>query len=225
MTYKLREIIQEVQIIVEGRSNLIDSIAPPLIFVALNAIFGLNEAIWGSLAFAMIIAIIRLIRGEPLSYVFGGLIAVTAAIIVARWLGSAEGYFLPGIIEGAFLSLACLVSIIVKRPLVAWTSHIARGWPREWYWHPKVRPAYSEVTFIWMIFFFLRSIFRINLYWDGSTWELGIISIITGWPATIVLLVLSYVYGSWRLRRLNGPSVEEFEQGAEAPWESQTRGF
>jgi hypothetical protein len=46
-----------------------------------------------------------------------------------------------------------------------------------------------------------------------------------GWPTTIVLLVFSYLYGTWRLRQLRGPSVEEFEAGAEAPWQGQQRGF
>jgi hypothetical protein len=29
-----------------------------------------------------------------------------------------------------------------------------------------------------------------------------------GWPATIVLLVVSYLYGTWRLRNLSGPSTK-----------------
>ena len=41
----------------------------------------------------------------------------------------------------------------------------------------------------------------------------------------ILLLVASYLYGLWRLQRLNGPSVEEFRSGAEPPWQGQKRGF
>jgi hypothetical protein len=40
-----------------------------------------------------------------------------------------------------------------------------------------------------------------------------------------VLLIVSYLYGTWRLRNLGGPSVEEFQAGEEPPWESQRRGF
>jgi len=39
------------------------------------------------------------------------------------------------------------------------------------------------------------------------------------------LLVISYLYGTWRLRHLKGPSVEEFKAGAEPPWTGQRRGF
>jgi UPF0716 family protein affecting phage T7 exclusion len=46
-----------------------------------------------------------------------------------------------------------------------------------------------------------------------------------GWPATIALLVVSYLYGTWRLNRLGGPSVEELQERASPPWEGQQRGF
>jgi len=39
------------------------------------------------------------------------------------------------------------------------------------------------------------------------------------------LLVVSYLYGIWRLGNLEGPSVEEFKLGQEPPWEGQKRGF
>jgi hypothetical protein len=38
-------------------------------------------------------------------------------------------------------------------------------------------------------------------------------------------LVISYIYGTWRLKYLRGPSVEEFRAGAEPPWTGQRRGF
>ena len=44
-------------------------------------------------------------------------------------------------------------------------------------------------------------------------------------PATMILLIVSYLYGTWRLRNLGGPSVEEFKSGTEPPWEGQQRGF
>ena len=53
----------------------------------------------------------------------------------------------------------------------------------------------------------------------------GYVQLLTGWPATILLLIASYLYGTWRLRKLGGPSVEEFKAGTEPPWEGQQRGF
>ena len=41
----------------------------------------------------------------------------------------------------------------------------------------------------------------------------------------IVLLILSYLCGMWRLAQLRAPSVEEFRNGAPATWSGQRRGF
>ena len=71
----------------------------------------------------------------------------------------------------------------------------------------------------------MRALVQFFLFQGGDTEALGIVSVLMGWPALIVLLILSYLYGLWRLRNLAGPSVEEFTAGIQPPWEGQTRGF
>jgi hypothetical protein len=222
---KGREILEELRMVLAGRSNILDSILPPLFFVLLNAIWGMQVAIWASLGLAVLIAVYRLFRRQSLLYALGGAGGVVLAAVVAYLLGSAEGFFLPTLVSGAFTFLLCLVSVLVGRPLVAFTSFVARRWPLEWYWHPKVRPAYSHVTWMWVVFFGLRLLLQFNLFQQEAASLLGIVQFLTGWPATIVLLIVSYLYGTWQLRNLGGPSVEEFKSGAEPPWEGQQRGF
>jgi hypothetical protein len=113
----------------------------------------------------------------------------------------------------------------VNRPIVAWTSFIARRWPRDWYWHPKVLPAYNEVTIAWAVAFSVRLALEYWLYQEDAVNALGAARVVLGWPFTVVLLVASYLYGLWRLDRLAGPSVEEFKAGKAPPWEGQKRGF
>ena len=222
---KVRELVEEFRLVFTGRSNLADSIVPPVIFLIVNALLGFQVAMWGSLAVALLITLFRLSRRQPLRYAFGGIGGVVLAILVAQLLGRAEGYFLPGMITGGLTVIGCLVSVIAGRPLVAWTSYIARRWPLDWYWHPKVRPAYNEVTLAWAVFFAIRLGLQWSLFQEAAAGLLGIIQVVTGWPATIFLLVISYLYGTWRLRHLKGPSVEEFQAGAEPPWTGQRRGF
>jgi len=224
-TNKVRELVEEFRLVFTGRSNLIDSIIPPVIFLIMNALLGFEYAMWSSLAIALLITVFRLSKGQPLRYALGGIGAVVLAILVAQLLGRAEGYFLPGMITGGLTVLGCLVSVIAGRPLVAWTSYVARRWPLDWYWHPKVRPAYNEVTLAWTVFFAIRLGLQWSLFQEQAAGLLGIIQVVTGWPATIALLVVSYLYGTWRLRHLKGPSVEEFRAGAEPPWMGQRRGF
>lgn len=222
---RFSEVVEEFRTVVAGRSNLIDAVLPPLVFLLLNAFLGLTAASWGSLGVAAALSGLRIIRGQAPGYALGGLAATLLAILAARLSDQAEGYFLPSLISGGLTILACLISVMVGRPIVALTSHLARGWPLAWYWHPRVRPAYREVTAAWGLFFALRLAIQWFLLRQGETTVLGVLSIAMGWPGTIVLLVASYLYGTWRLQHLGGPSVEEFEKDAEPPWEGQQRGF
>jgi hypothetical protein len=224
-TGKFHEVLDEFRTVVMGRSNLLDSLLPPLIFLVVIALLGFQSAMWGSLAVAGIITAIRLRRRQPLLYALGGIAGVVLAILLVQLLGRSEGYFLPGIITGGLTVLVCAASAVVKRPAVAWTSYIARRWPLDWYWHPRVRPAYSEVTWLWAVFFAVRWLLQLNLFRAEAADLLAVMNLVMGWPATILLLIVSYLYGTWRLRNLGGPSVEEFKAGAPPPWQGQQRGF
>jgi energy-converting hydrogenase Eha subunit A len=222
---RYEELLAELQTVVLSRTKWLDSILPPILFLILNAIVDYQIAIIGSLLVTVVIGTYRLARKEPLRYAFGGAGGVVVAGLLARFVGGAQGYFLPGIISGAITTLVCLISVFARRPMVAWTSFITRRWPLEWYWHPRVRPAYSEVTIAWALFFGSRTLIQYNLFQKQAAGTLGVVQLLTGWPALISLLIISYLYGMWRLHNLQGPSVEEFKAGAEPPWQGQKRGF
>ena len=225
MKTKLRELVQEFRTVFAGRSNLADSVIPPIVFLIGNPLLGFNYAVWGSLLISLLVCLLRLTQRQPLRYALGGLGGVVLAILAVRVLDRAEAYYLPGVITGMLTAVICGVSVVVRRPLVAWTSHIVRRWPLGWYWHPQVRPAYSEVTIAWTVFFAAKLAIQILLFQNAQAGTLAIVNLIAGWPATIVLLALSYLYGLWRLGHLRGPSVSEFEAGVEPPWSGQRRGF
>jgi hypothetical protein len=151
--------------------------------------------------------------------------SVALAIALALLLGRSEGFFIPGIVNGGITIALALVSLLIRKPMVAWTSYLARRWPLDWYWHAQVRPAYTEVTLIWTLFFVLRLWWQVALFQGHNTSQLALVNALTGWPATIVLLIVSYLYGTWRLAQLHGPSVDEFKNNAPAPWQGQRRGF
>lgn len=217
--------LSEFKTVVLGRSNLIDTLLPPVVFVLVNLVLGFQAAMWSALVLAVLIALLRWRRGQPVWYALGGILSAGLAIGLSYFLGRAEGFFLPGLVTSGLTVALCLVSVLVKRPVVAWTSFIARRWPIAWYWHPQVLPAYQEVTLFWLLFFGLRFLIQLNAFRDQAASLLALINLLTGWPATIVLLVISYLYGSWRLKQLGGPSVDEFKSEKEPPWESQQRGF
>ena len=223
--HKIREILEELRLVLSGRSGVIDAVLPPVVFILLNLLIGFDAAMWGALILAVLLGIWRLTRHQPLTYAFGGVIGVLFAILISRWLNRSEGFFLPNILLGGITVLLCFLSVVFGRPLVAWTSYLTRRWPLEWYWHPRVRPAYNEVTLVWGLFFSIRLSIQFGFFQQGALDSLVWVNLLTGWPATLVLLIVSYLYGSWRLARLKGPSVVEFEQGADPPWSGQSRGF
>ena len=224
MPDKARELLEEFRA-VTGKVGLLDTVLPPVIFLLLNGLAGFTAAMTGALGLSVLIAVLRLRRGQSLVYALGGMGSVGLAIALALLLGRSEGFFLPGIVNGGLTVALALVSLLIRKPMVAWTSYLARRWPLDWYWHDRVRPAYSEVTVAWLIYFAAKLFWQVTLFQNKDVDELAFVNALTGWPAIIALLVFSYLYGTWRLARLRGPSVEEFRNGAPAPWSGQRRGF
>ena len=223
---RLKELQEELKSVFSGRGvRFLDFFLPLLIFLITNPLFGVNVALWGSLATAGLFAIVRILKRESLVYALGGLGGVLLAGVFVKLSGSESGFFLPGLISGAITVILCVMTTVLNRPLVAWSSFIARRWPLDWYWHPKVLPAYSEVTIIWAVSFSIRLLLEVWLFQQEAVSALGITRVLLGWPYTIILLIASYLYGLWRLGQLRGPSVEEFKTGKEPPWEGQKRGF
>jgi hypothetical protein len=167
----------------------------------------------------------RLATKEKVSYAFAGLAVVAIAAGFAFLSSSGAAFFIPGLVTGLITVVLCFGSVLLKKPLAAWSSRLTRRWPKEWYSLDNVRPAYSEVTIFWGVAFGLRTLLELFLVMQNAINALGAVKIFLGWPYTIAVLIISYFYGTWRLENLKGPSVEEFKVGSPAPWKGQLKGF
>lgn len=221
----MAEIRFELTDLVFGRVAFADSVVPPLLFVVANALWGVTSATVVGVAAAVMITLWRLVRGRPVRFALAGLLGTVFAAALALRSGSAGDFFLPGIISGLATAVVIVLSIGVRRPFVAWTSWLTRGWPLGWYWHPNVRPAYTRASWVWAGFFALRTWVQWRLYLGGDAAALGLARILLGWPALLVLLISTYLLGRRWLVELRGPSVEEYQAGSSQPWEGQTVGF
>lgn len=223
---KLEELKDELKSVLSGRlSRAVDSLLPLLIFLVFTPLAGVTMALSGAVGCAVIFAIYRLLRRESLIYSLGGLGGVVLAGIFVILSGSERGFFLPGLISTSITVILCVISAALGRPVVAITSYLVRRWPWNWYWHPRVLPAYNEVTILWGVAFASRLGLEFWFYLLNEVDALGASRILLGWPFIIILLVITYIYGSWRLKNLGGPSVEEFKKDDQPPWESQQTGF
>jgi hypothetical protein len=225
MINKMKELAQEFRIVFSGRTNTADTIIPPLLYALVNMLAGLVPATLAAIVLAALLTILRLVRKQSWLYALSGLVLTLLAAGLAWYTQNAASYFLPGLLSSGALLAAALLSIWARKPLAAWSSHLTRAWPREWYWLPNICPAYIEVTWMWAAFIAARLMAQYILYQQGNASLLGWANVLLGWPVTIMVLVISYLYGIWRLTKLAGPSVEEFLSLQPAPWKGQRKGF
>jgi hypothetical protein len=222
---RFREIVEEIQqVIVKGR-GVLDIVLPPLLFLLLLGWLGFDYAVGSALLLAVGFVLLRFWQGRFRLAALAGTAGVLVAMGLAQLLQQEAAFFVPGMVTGGLTVILAVVSVVAKRPLTAWSSHIARRWPRQWYWHPQVRPAYSETTWLWAGYFAVRLLLQTLFFRQEQIAELASVNFILGWPGILLLLIATYLYGSWRLRHLAGPSVTEYEQGVSPPWQSQQRGF
>ena len=222
---KAREIRQELRLIATGSGRFVDSLLPLGLFLVLLKPAGTVASAGVSFVCGIVLAVRRLSQGASPLFSLAGVLFLGIGTLPALYSGRAENFLLPNLGTNAGVLLLCIVSLFLRRPFVAWTSYFARHYPLAWYWHPSVRPAYSEATILWAFFFGVRLVLQIVLLRSGEAFLLTLFSFLSGWPAIILLLVVSYIYGTWRLRYLGGPGAEEFRRGDPPPWKGQTRGF
>ncbi len=219
----LKDIGDELKSFLSGKT--IDAVIPPIVYIIGNNLFGLKEGIILALSLAIILAIVRILKKESFLYAIGGIIGVVLASGFALVANNAANYFLPKIIGSGALFLVSTISVLIGKPLAAILSHISRGWKFEWFLRKDIKPAYREVTLVWALLFLGRMALQLFLYNRGNLTELGWASILLGFPATVTVLVLTLIYGSWRLKRLGGPGIDEFQEGKNPPWRGQKKGF
>ncbi len=220
---KLTEIKEELNSVLKGKT--LDTLLPPIIFVLVNMVTTLGMSVLLSLGFALFITLWRVASKASILYSVLGFLGVLVAALFAYVLGSVGDYFLPGIIGSVAVAFVTLGSIILKRPLPLLLSHLTRGWTFEWFLRKDIYPAYFETGILWLLYFALRAMIQVVFYLTDNVGGLTLMSTIFGFPLTIGILIITYVYGIYRLKKLGGPGIDEFDEGTPPPYKGQTRGF
>ena len=218
----IKDLISEITSFIKGKT--IDALIPSITFVSVNSFFGLTIGIFVSISFSIIILLIRWLRKEDIRYGSVGLIMLIIASFLTILTNNPNTYFLPDLITNFLIVMGILVTLFINKPFAAYASHITRSWPLEWYWRNDIKPAYFEVSIIWGLFFSFKLLIQIfNLL--NSNLNNPFVNILLGFPFTLFVMSLSYLYGIKRLKNLKGPSVEEFRIKANKPYKGQTKGF
>ncbi|MGI5217409.1 DUF3159 domain-containing protein [Nocardia sp. CA-290969] len=180
-----------------GFAGLIYSTVPVVVFVPVNALFGLTAAIWAALGVAGAVLVWRLVRREPIQPAISGFLGVGICALIAWRMGEAKGFFLFGIYTSLIYGAAFLISILVRRPLVGVVWSVLNGHGGDWRGDPRVVRLYDLATATWVLVFGARYLVQHHLYAADSTGWLAAARIAMGWPLTAIALVVTV----WAVRR------------------------
>ena len=219
----LAEIKEELRGVLKGKT--LDSIVPPLVFLLTYQVLPLAVAVGVSLGFALFLTLWRIVRRASVLYSLLGLAGIALATAFAMVMGNVGDYFLPGIVGSVALVVVTFFSLLLKRPLPMLLSHLTRGWTFQWFLRKDVYPAYWETGILWFVYFLVRAVMQLFFYFTDHVGGLTLMSTVFGFPLTIGVLVVTYVYGIARLRAFGGPGIDEFDNGIAPPYRGQTRGF
>lgn len=186
---------------VGGISGLVHASVPTFAYVIVNAIAGLTAAVVGALAVSVGLIVVRRLRGQPIQPAVSGLLGVALAAGIAYFTGSAENYFLPGIWISLVCAAACIVSVLMRRPVVGviWNLLRSSGPDPSWRADKAVLRAFDVATLTFVVLFAARFVVQQWLYDGGHTGWLAVARIGMGYP----LLGLALLVVFWAVRRAN----------------------
>ena len=147
-----------------GISGLIYSSVPIVIFVLVNYLFEWQAALWAAVGVAVAIAVMRLIRREPLQPAISGLFGIAVAAFITIKTGSAKGFFAFGIWSSLVYCGAFLISALIRWPLagVIWSTLNNSGF--KWRSDRSARLYYDIATLVWILVFGSKFVVQQWLY-------------------------------------------------------------
>jgi len=174
-----------------GRRGVIDATTPGIVLVIIDAFTSLTWAIAGALIAAAMIAILRLLRREPLRQAGAGVLGLAGAAALAAYTGSAKTYFLPGILVNAAWAVASISSIVIGRPLLGYAAAMLDRGYAHWQSEPGLRRAAALATGVWALVFTSRAIVQGYLYVHNDVHWLAPVKLGMGLPLWGVAFALT----------------------------------
>ena len=183
-----------------GPGAFLDAGLPLALFTVVYTVGGrdLTMSLWVAVAAGVVLAVVRLLRRDPLQNVLAGFLGVGIAAFLAARTGRAEDVFLPGLLINLGYGLAFLVSILVRWPLLGVFVGLVSGRGMSWRDDPALLRAYTRASAVWVGMFGLRLAVQVPLYLAGDE-QLGWLAgarLVMSWP---LFLLVAYV--SWLIVR------------------------
>lgn len=183
-----------------GRKGALDASVPPAVFV-LTWLLADRSIAWGAaaaIASAVLVAVLRLLRGDKVRAVLVSLAAVVVAAFIALKTGRAADFFLLQLLSNAASALVWAASIVIRWPLLGVVVGTLLGQKTRWRKDPALLRAYSRASWVWVLGqYTVRVLVYGSLWWTGQVVALGIARTVLSWPLVAASLAIS----GWVLHR------------------------
>ncbi len=190
---------------VGGWLGVVESILPPLLFVVLYQVAAIRAApapvprpalvpiVLVPLLCSAVLVAYRLVRRQKVGAAIAGAVVVGVSAVLVLVTGDAGSNFVPGFFINAGYGLAFLISVLVRRPLVAVIVGLllTKGEGGD---DRTRRRVFTWLTLAWVALFAIRLAVELPLYFaGGQVVALGIARIALGVPLYALVLVLTVV--------------------------------
>lgn len=146
-----------------------------------------------SIAIAAAVAVLRLVRRQPLRNVVGGFIGVLISAYVADKSGSAENFYLPGLLTNAGYGLFYLITVLIRWPLFGVLYGLITQTGTAWRRDAELLRGFSRATLVFVGLFSVRLVVQVPLYLTDQLNALGIAKVALGLPCYALALWLAYI--------------------------------
>jgi hypothetical protein len=194
-----------------GVRGLIESSIPITLFVIVNFLgehfkwWSLRTSLIIAVGVAVLMAVYRLTRREPVRHAINGVFGVALGAFIALRSNDARDFYLPGILLSAGYVVAMIASVLARRPLVGWVwAVMADGGGTRWRDEPKLIKVFGWLTLLWAAVYFVKVAVQTALYLAHQTDLLGVARLALGWPPYILLAAFTV----WRVRKITHAPLE-----------------
>jgi hypothetical protein len=194
------------QALIGGVRGALESIVPPLAFVATYVALGgqgdqaLGWAIGVAVALALGFAIWRLAERKRPTRVIGSLLVVALGAYIAARTGSAAAFFWPRVLLNVLSALAFAIANLVRWPLLGVIIGPLAGTGMQWRKDPDLVRAYTRASWLWVLLNLVRAAVLFPLIEADALWGLAASG------AVFYGLVLITVLLSWRIIKRSLPA-------------------
>ncbi|MEV1246049.1 DUF3159 domain-containing protein [Nonomuraea sp. NPDC050022] len=176
-----------------GVRGIIEAAVPTIAFT-LSWIISedLKTSLIVSISLAVLLLLARIAQRSTPQFVINSLIGIAIGAFFASRTGDAKDYFLPGILWNAGYSVAMLLSIVTRWPVVGFLIGSVTGDPTAWHKDPGIVKLCVKLTWLLMLPCVVRVAVQLPVWLLGGGDEavaaLGLAKIAMGWPLQVAAL-------------------------------------